>query len=191
MFYLIIPGLRSQTAPPPAVLNGLNFSKFCFWFQSNKAPLEFVQRIHKKSETEFETIEFIRRDGEQGCIQALLPSRTERCSQKWNVESFKSWLKPSQRLSRFQTEKEDSVSFYQETFRLPSHPPWPDCSSQGWRRCTCWWRWGSWWPGRWEGRRWPRWCCHSFLDIPSPDQLEDKYNFLWLEMEEICFNSSP
>ena len=79
MFYLIFPpGLWSQTATTSlAQLNGLNFPSFVSDSSETKLCWNFVQRIHKKSETQFETIEFIRREGEQGKVASQLCSLAE------------------------------------------------------------------------------------------------------------------
>ena len=130
-----------------------------------------MQRIHKKKETQFETIEF---KGREGKVASLLCTQNMELSIIFLFDllflpgkfcSYK--CLPTQMLG-----SKIGQFFYLET--LPSHPPWPGCSSPGWQRCTCWWRWGSWWPGRSGGRRWPRWCCRSFLGNPSQDQLREK-----------------
>ena len=131
-----------------------------------------MQRIHKKKETQFETIEF---RGREGKVASLL------CTQNMELSIiFLFDLLPvpggfapiTVCPPRCREAKLASFFFNLET--LPSHPPWPGCSSPGWQRCTCWWRWGSWWPGRSGGRRWPRWCCRSSLGNPSQDQLGEK-----------------
>ena len=63
MFYLIFPGQDHTTPTARELLRWIKFSKFCFWFSVVKQGWNFVQRIHKKKETQFETIEFKEREG--------------------------------------------------------------------------------------------------------------------------------
>ena len=64
------------------------------------------------------------------------------------------------------------IGFVWNRLSLPLRPLWPGCSSRGWRRCTCWWRWGSWWRGTWAGRRSPPSCSRNCLGSQFLDLLK-------------------
>ena len=85
---------------------------------------------------------------------------------------IKDFIQPLLHLARSHSQHKVSNILERSIILLPSRPQWPGCSSQGWRRCTCWWRWGSWWRGTWAGRQWQPWCCHSCPGTRSRDPLK-------------------
>ena len=112
--------------------NGLNFPSFVSDSSETKLGWNFVQRIHKKKETEFETIEF---KGKEGKVAPLLCTQNMELSIIFLFDLFfllecSALINVCPPRCRGQNWSVFIMGLsYLET--LPSHPPWPGYSSQG------------------------------------------------------------